>query len=268
MCEFCVKHGDGKKWYLTMKNYSQELLHREDRIEYMSYFANTFEERVPRKLDQIEKLSRLPFRNIVKPFLTRIQKRDHFGQIVPLEDIEQILAQVDGIMRLSCPCRRVTTGQKNARYCYVLTADPQLAAEIDDSYSLEVITSIEAIESIRALDDEGLIHSVWTFKTPYIGALCNCDQDCIAYRTSYSRGYYQIMFRGEYVALVDFDACNGCRNCMRQCHFGAIRYSAVNKKVEIDVRQCFGCGVCRASCHKDAIKLHARSSYPVAAKIW
>ncbi len=268
MCEFCVKHGDGKKWYLAMENYSRELLHQQDRIGYMSYFVNTFEERVPRSLTQLEKLSRTPFRNIGKLLLTRSQKRDHFGQIVPMEDMEKILVQMDGIYRLSCPCRRVTAGQKNARYCYALTADPQLAAEVDDSFSLEVITSSEAIESIRNLDKAGLFHSIWTFKTPYIGAVCNCDQDCIAYRISYSRSYYQIMFRGEYVGRVDFDACNGCRNCMRQCHFGAIRYSAANKKVEIDVRQCYGCGVCRATCQNDAITLHARSADNVAVKIW
>ena len=29
MCEFCTEHGEGKKWYLQMKNYSEELLHVE-----------------------------------------------------------------------------------------------------------------------------------------------------------------------------------------------------------------------------------------------
>jgi ferredoxin len=268
MCEFCVKHGDGKKWYMAMENYAKDLRHQDNRIGYMGYFANTFEERMPRRLNQLEKLSRTPLRNVVRPFLIRSQKRNHFGQIVPLEDIEKILLRLDGICRLSCPCRRLTTGQKHARYCYALTADPQLAAEIDDSFNLEVMTSKEAIESVRALDEEGLIHTVWTFKTPYIGALCNCDQDCLAYRISYSRNYFRLMFRSEYVAVLDINTCNGCRNCMRHCNFGAIRYSAVNKKVEIDARRCFGCGVCRATCHKDAITLHARSSDPVAAKIW
>ena len=27
MCEFCTEHGEGKKWYLQMKNYSDALLH-------------------------------------------------------------------------------------------------------------------------------------------------------------------------------------------------------------------------------------------------
>ena len=29
MCEFCTEHGEGKKWYLQMKNYADELLHEE-----------------------------------------------------------------------------------------------------------------------------------------------------------------------------------------------------------------------------------------------
>jgi heterodisulfide reductase subunit A-like polyferredoxin len=76
------------------------------------------------------------------------------------------------------------------------------------------------------------------------------------------------MFRGEYVAAVDADACNGCRVCMRQCQFGAIRYSGVNDKIVIDPRQCYGCGVCRAACTKDAITLHSRAQDPIAARVW
>ena len=29
MCEFCTVHGEGKKWYLEMKNYAEILLHEE-----------------------------------------------------------------------------------------------------------------------------------------------------------------------------------------------------------------------------------------------
>lgn len=268
MCEFCVKHGDGQKWYLAMENYSRELLRQNDRIDYISYFINTFQARMPANLDRLETLANSPFQWLARPYLTRSQKQNHFGQIVPLEEVEQILEQMAGVVRLACVCRQVTANKKEARYCYALTSDPRLAAEIDDSFNLEVLTPAEAITSIRELDKEGLVHSVWTFKTPYIGGLCNCDQDCVAYRICHARQYFQVMFRGEYVAGVDPDLCNGCRNCMRQCQYGAIRYSAANKKVVIDARQCFGCGVCRAACHKEAITLHARAKDPVAAEIW
>ncbi len=155
MCEFCVQHGDGQKWYLAMQNYSRELLDEENRLDYIAHFANTFEERVPRSLDQLDLLSRTPLHGPVKPFLTRNQKRDHFGQVVPLEEIEQILSQVDGIARLPCVCRRVTTGQKEARYCFALTGDPRLAEVLDDSFSLEYLSPAEAVESVRELDEKG-----------------------------------------------------------------------------------------------------------------
>jgi len=29
MCEFCTEHGEGKKWYLQMGNYAEELLHEQ-----------------------------------------------------------------------------------------------------------------------------------------------------------------------------------------------------------------------------------------------
>jgi len=31
MCEFCAEHGEGKIWYLAMKNYSQEMLSQNGR---------------------------------------------------------------------------------------------------------------------------------------------------------------------------------------------------------------------------------------------
>jgi len=90
----------------------------------------------------------------------------------------------------------------------------------------------------------------------------------MVYFVTHAQGYYPVMFRGEYVSAVDLDTCNGCKNCMRQCQYGAIRFSATNKKVVIDTRTCYGCGFCRSACHHDAIALHARLDDPVAANIW
>ncbi len=268
MCEFCAQHGEGKVWYLAVENYSRDLLDDDGRVEYAVHFLNGFEKSAPVSLKQLDALSRTPLRGLAKPVLTRRQKRDHFGQVVPIEDVARILKQIEGVVRLPCVCRRALAGKKDARYCYGLAADPRLAAGLDDSFNLEYLTPTEALDAIRKLDQEGLVHSVWTFKSPYIAGLCNCDQDCMAYRVNHARRYFQVMFRAEYIASVDPDHCNGCKNCMRQCQYGAIRYSAANKKVVIDPLHCYGCGVCRAACHRDAIALHARSEDAVAARIW
>jgi NAD-dependent dihydropyrimidine dehydrogenase PreA subunit len=268
MCEFCTQHGEGSKWYLNMKNYSRDLLEQDDRREYMIEFLNTFETSTPASIATVDKLSRSPLSSLSRWYLTRTQKKSHFGQVLPIEDVEQILKRIAGVIRLPCVCRKVTTGNKNARYCYGLTLDQRLRDSLDDSSSLEILTTDQAIDSIRTLDNEGLVHSIWTFKTPYIGGLCNCDQDCMAYRVTYERKYYQNMFRGEYVANIDWQACNGCKACLRQCQFGALRFTSVNKKVLVDPRACFGCGVCRSSCHHDAIYLLSREALPIAANIW
>jgi hypothetical protein len=47
MCEFCTQHGEGKKWYLNMENYSRDLFEQDGRREYMTHFINTFEQRIP-----------------------------------------------------------------------------------------------------------------------------------------------------------------------------------------------------------------------------
>jgi ferredoxin len=251
-----------------MENYSRELLDQNERRKYAAEFLNGFDKRTPANIKQLDMIRRTPLMKLAKPILTRNQKQDHYGQVVPIEDVEKIFELVQGAIRLPCVCRRVTTGNMNARYCYGLTLDKQLMDSLDDSFSLETLTNEEALDAIRKLDKEGLVHSVWTFKTPFIGGLCNCDQDCMAYRITHARKDYPVMFRAEWTATVSVDACNGCRLCMRQCQYGAIRYSSNNKKVVIDPTACYGCGVCRASCNKDAITLHAREMVKGSEGLW
>jgi len=115
---------------------------------------------------------------------------------------------------------------------------------------------------------EGLCHSIWTFGTPFIGGICNCDRpDCMAMKTTVTHDIPS-MYRGEYVAQLTTALCSGCRQCMRVCQFGALSYSGGNKKVVIDARLCYGCGICRAVCEKNAIHLEDRSNLPAVANVW
>ena len=137
-----------------------------------------------------------------------------------------------------------------------------------DSAGVEMITKEQAIASFREHEKEGLCHTVWTFQTPFIGGICNCDRtDCLAMRCTVTHGI-PVMFRAEFIAYADPDKCTGCRQCMKLCQFGAISYSASKKKVVIDKMKCYGCGICRSLCVKDAIRLEPRANDPVVAKIW
>ena len=126
----------------------------------------------------------------------------------------------------------------------------------------------EAKKAIQKLDRNGLVHTVWTFLTPFIGGVCNCTvNECLALKTRTRLGF-PTFFKAEYVATIDWETCSGCRDCMRVCNFGAINYSAYVDKCSINQLQCYGCGVCRAACMRDAITLRDRNAIPALRSEW
>ena len=276
MCEYCHKHGEGKKWYLQAKNYSQDL--QSDLMRRRVFDWNI----LGKDMKRWAELKKAPFfiRAVQEPRIAERVRNMHFGQVLPIEDVEQIFNFVNNVVRLDCMCRK-PKHVKEQRYCYGVSVIPQgdEAQKVvkmtgtgflsdAETYGLEKVSKEDALEQFRQFEKEGLCHSVWTQLTPFIVGICNCDRsDCGAMQATMVRGT-PIMFRAEYVAELNPELCNGCRACMRVCQFGAIGYSAGNKKAFIDISKCYGCGVCRASCTKDAIHLHDRASVPAVANVW
>ena len=280
MCEFCIQHGEGKKWYLQARNYSQDLLSDVRRRRFIAEFFG-HPEHLQRDLSQLESLARAPgfVQRTVKAMVSRKFKKWHFGQVLPLEDVEIILGFVNSIVRVPCICRHVTLGRE-ARYCYGVTLGPgggmgEVLQGIDSSFlagpdiaGFETFDSQQAVQALAEHEKEGLCHTVWSFVAPFIGGICNCDRsDCMAMKSTVTHGL-KVMFRAEYVASSDPDLCTGCRSCMRLCQFGALGYSAANRKVFVDQTACYGCGVCRSACQKDALTLKPRDQVAAAAGLW
>ncbi|MEN6601872.1 MAG: 4Fe-4S binding protein, partial [Bryobacteraceae bacterium] len=194
----------------------------------------------------------------------------HFGQVLPIEGVEKVIDLADSITRIPCGCRFLTTGSTCARYCFGLGLGTWggFKGVPDASSSLEVLEKEDAKRIIREYDSEGLIHSVWTGVTPYLMGLCNCDRDCLAYRTYIMDRGIPTFLRAEYICRVNVDLCNGCRECLKQCQFGAQSFSSVLCKVYVDPTRCFGCGVCRAACPANAIELLPREQDPQATGVW
>jgi NAD-dependent dihydropyrimidine dehydrogenase PreA subunit len=276
MCEFCVQHGEGKRWYLNARNYGEDLESDLRRRRFVRDFFQGFNDWGRRNLRDMERLGKAPWpvRAMVRWQVSRQMKKQHFGQIVSIEEVEQVFGIVNSVARLPCVCRRITRGQE-ARYCFGISASPGLefAGDLDPSYwsgpdghGLEQLSKQEALGLMRGFESEGLVHSVWTFVTPFIGGVCNCDRsDCLAMISTVGHDV-PMMFKGHFLAAVDWDKCTGCRSCMRECQFGAIGYSAAARKCLVDAATCYGCGVCRSACQRDAIALSERTTAHFGAK--
>lgn len=269
MCEFCKKHGEGKIWYKNASNYSHDLLSDLRRRRYIEQFLSVTISEGFKSLLRLEALFQkrgsLP-EQITNKMIAK-SKIEHFGQVLPIEDVREVVSKSAAIVRLPCACRW-TIDKSDLRCCYGITYHPDSwIKHLDMSYFgkppddlLESISSEEAIRQMEDIEDKGAIHTIWTFMTPFIGAICNCTvKDCIAMRT-YAGISVETIFRAEYAAVVDKDACTGCSICMETCQFKAIdsvyesgRYIAI-----IDAYKCFGCGLCRNTCDAGAISLLPR----------
>ncbi len=266
MCEFCIKHGEGKKWYLNVKNYSQDLVSDIKRRRFVKRFFYGVDLGYKKHYNRLKSLPlKMP---VIGPSLKAILRHrlinEHWGQVVPIEDVERILSITSSIVRIPCVCRKVTTG-KEARTCFVITLKPESIELVDQSFfggpdvaKFERLDKKSALDYMKEQETRGLFHSIWTFKTPFIGAVCNCDNTgCIAMKMY--KEVTPIFFKAEYIIEPDKGRCNSCKACIKICPFEALRYDAANKKARVDHKKCFGCGICRAVCKTNAMTLRQRS---------
>jgi Pyruvate/2-oxoacid:ferredoxin oxidoreductase delta subunit len=271
MCEFCHEHGEGKKWYLQAKNYSQELINQERKNIYTS--VNNMGESVIESLKRLDSLKDNPeVRKSALPLIIAKRKKTHWGQVITLEEVEQILDMTVDITRTPCSCRSAIYGVSDARFCFGLSTlsrgEVGDAQSPDYSKDLEKLTPEEAKKIFRKYDRNGLVHSIWTFGTPFIGGICNCTvNDCLAIKSQLRLGI-PMFFKAEYVASIDWEKCAGCKDCLKNCNFGAINFSSTTQKCYINQFLCFGCGVCRALCSREAISLRDRNAIPLLQKEW
>ncbi|MFP4522038.1 MAG: ATP-binding protein [Fibrobacterota bacterium] len=262
MCDFCTQHNDGKKWFLNAENYSQELLHDPARKEIIQNFYHKQIGEGNKNISKLEKIAEQKPALIkrVAPAFTEKQQKEHWGQVVTLEEVEEIIERTNSIVRFACGCMWEKE-KKEGRYCFGISFNPSAwYNELDMEWfdaphiaHMEDMTKKEAMACIRQYDRKGMVHSVWTFGTPFIGAVCNCDmQYCLAMRASYKVGM-SAMFRGLKTAGINSDLCSSCGACKEVCQLNAISENSDSYRVSSS--KCIGCGTCRSVCENNAISL-------------
>lgn len=278
MCRFCVEHGEGERWYLNAENYSADLLSDLTRREYMVSFIDGFATTRERALAWGERLDTLPrpLGDIGRRVIARTMQDHHYGQPVPLEECERILDMATSITVIPCICRMHASSAPASEVCVLVTMSPveDVLAEGFSSYAdgpdlddFHRVSKDEARALLATCEENGLMHSIWTFKTPFAAAICNCNLEsgCMAMRMTVEHGV-KLMWRGEWVARFDAERCTRCGRCAKVCPFEAIELRP-RTTPEADLT-CWGCGVCRTVCPEDAITLVDRRIVPQAATVW
>lgn len=265
MCEFCTKHGEGKKWYLNVKNYNNELLAEIDRKKFIEGFFSWTDTNFKKYFKIIRNLPlNVPIvGDMIRGVIKNMYISRHWGQVIPIEDVEKILSMTNSITRIPCICRKVSTGRE-VRSCFLISMDPSaigLADMVDRSFfggpdvsKFEILTKDKALSLTKSFEDMGQCHSVWTFKSPFIGAICNCGNTGCIPMFMYKKAA-PIFFKSEYYLHLDLNKCIGCENCVKICPFHALILDLASKKVRIDRNKCYGCGTCRTVCGAGALML-------------
>lgn len=273
MCEYCTKHGDGQTWYKNAKNYSEDLQSDLWRQKVLAgYFDHV--KLIKRSMDVLKQW--LNFSDQAPKFIQRFFKNHYavkykVGQVLPLEEVEEVVQKAASIVRVPCACRWAQYGTDD-RCCYPVAYNPKgwwealkIPKEFDTppTTGLEVVSSAEVIADMREFEKtQKRIHTIWTMGTPFITTICNCDmQGCLGTKFNHALGGCIVM-KAEFFAKINHESCKGCGQCERVCTFKAISPMTLDggKKVAVvDPEKCFGCGLCRNVCKTKSISLVERS---------
>lgn len=259
MCEFCVQHGAGKKWFMNAQNYAEELAATDEREDFIRNFFTDYGRKYDRSVRKADLAFKIPFvKDYASKKLDQFYNEKHSGQVVCLEDAVTICSIPGRVSLIDCPCKKHLTG-KSEEKCILFTTTAEIVDDLPEFTPVKDVGSEEAAEILKALDESGQVHTIWTFKTPYIGAICNCNRnECLLFHLKDRYTSQNPIKKGHEIANISMDTCDGCGICKSTCQFQSIKI-LLGKAVVDD--SCHGCGVCRNICPLGAIHLIPKRSF-------
>lgn len=187
-------------------------------------------------------------------------------EILPCEDMGQIIASARSVAVAHCTCRRRkgALGRKCAKSHTMVDIQFNISAEyLIEKNAGRRVSADEAMAIIDECEGLGLIHTCEnsTRMRPRWG-MCNCCTDCCMIYEPLNRFNVPVtecIAASRYEARLDSDVCTGCDICVDWCPFGAIEMvepeGAFGRKAHIKADRCMGCGICVLNCDFEALRL-------------
>jgi len=282
MCWMCDEFGDKEYgngfWYLNPRNYARNMYKLRAPGQGLTGPGVYLEggkrggPGMPDLLDALEQGDTQRYDQIRQT----VHKNTFTGggsQVVALEDADRVLELSSPIGLIACICRnavRAIDERNEMEYtCMGMGVGMLKWERWPERYKGGVaFTNVEeAKEWNHEMDRRGFVHLLMLFGAPYIGGFCQCDYpDCMSLRNAVDFGISVI--KGHYVAMVDYNKCNGCGVCAQRCQWGALKFEVTSEKANIDQFKCYGCGLCQTGCPRGAISLVPRVDLPAVAEVW
>ncbi|KXH76761.1 MAG: hypothetical protein AM326_01985 [Candidatus Thorarchaeota archaeon SMTZ-45] len=267
MCEYCIQHGAGRKWYLNARNLSKELATSELVRQFAdNYFSRSIALGPDGFSDRISRVAMSILPNEKQKVEARYRKYLHH-QVVTTEEVIQILDLCNNrtdehersVVRFPCICRYQALGREKTLHCFGIAFTDIYTRRFPEYLGgrHEYMTPDEAAEIITKMaEEENVVHAVSAVGVPYVGMLCNCDMDiCHPYLHRLRLGISEPFHKGHYVAIVNEQKCVGCGVCEQVCPFGAIMVDPNSDAAKVSTGMCYGCGVCNRNCPEQALEL-------------
>ncbi len=193
--------------------------------------------------------------------LTVSEKIESEKDIVPIEEVYNIIDQNSSFALIPCPCRirseaegiRKCKDKYPIHNCLLLGAMAEGVLQMGDP----VVRRIDKEEAKKITAEAaklGLVHTTDNYakNSNILCACCECCCGLLAGLTRTGLENPRAIAKANYIANVDSEICTACQTCLDRCKFGAIE---VNEYAIINENKCMGCGLCAVTCPNDAISL-------------
>ncbi len=200
--------------------------------------------------------------------LTVSEKVDPSHEIIPIEEVYNIIDAQTDFALLPCPCRnrkevegiRKCKDKYPIHSCIVLGIYAQGLLEMGDPV-IKSITKEEVKKMTKEAAELGLVHMTDNH-AEHTNIICACCECCCGNLAGLIRfqDNPRAIAKANFISMIDEDLCTACETCVERCKFDTI---TIDDFAHVNPDKCVGCGLCVVTCPNEAITMKRYEREPI-----